>query len=215
MRLGIFGGTFDPVHFGHLLLAECCREACRLDEVWFVPTCIPPHKQERVLTDGKRRVEMLQLAIAGNAAFRVSTLELDRGGISYTVETLRQIHSQLPQAELYLLLGADMLADLPAWREPETICRLARLAVVQRVGQAIPWTALEPLLGPQPFRHDRLSLVEMPLIELSSSQIRAAVAGGRSIRYRTPRSVELYILEHKLYKSLPEHPSPPDLTAST
>src|SRR5688572_19568188 len=94
MRLGIFGGSFDPVHYGHLLLAECCREQCRLDEVWFVPAAAPPHKQGRELAPAKARLEMLELATSGNEAFRVSSLEVDRGGVSFTVETLRAIAAE-------------------------------------------------------------------------------------------------------------------------
>src|SRR5262245_62009417 len=120
-RLGIFGGSFDPVHNGHLLLAECCREQCRLDEVWFLPAAAPPHKLGHVLAPAKARIEMLELAISGHEAFRVSPLEIERGGVSYTVETLRAIALQEPQAALFLLMGADSLRDLPTWREPEEI----------------------------------------------------------------------------------------------
>ena len=119
MRLGIFGGSFDPVHYGHLLLAESCREQCRLDEVWFVPAAAPPHKRSRELTAGQHRIEMLRLAVGGHAAFQVSTLEIERGGLSYTVDTLAEIQQHQPAAELFLLMGADSLVDLPSWREPD------------------------------------------------------------------------------------------------
>lgn len=201
MRLGIFGGSFDPVHYGHLLLAECCREACQLDEVWFMPAHQPPHKQQRTLTDPRRRLEMLQLAIAGNPAFQVSNLELERGGVSYTVDTLRQVHERYPDAELFLLLGADSMAELPTWREAESVCRLARLAVVCRPGQIVDWTPLQAMLGEASRSVLHVQLVPMPQVEFSSSDIRARVAAGRSIRYRTPRAVELYIRQHGLYRS--------------
>ena len=110
MRLGIFGGTFDPVHYGHLLLAECCREQCRLDAVWFLPAAVPPHKQDRELTPAAQRIEMLELAIAGNPAFSVCRYETDRGGVNYTVDTLAHFHEEDPSRELFFLLGADMLS---------------------------------------------------------------------------------------------------------
>lgn len=135
MRLGIYGGTFDPIHYGHLLLAECCREQCQLDQVWFMPAEVPPHKQAQPLTAGRQRVEMLQLAIGGHEAFAVSRLELERGGVSFTVDTLAQLHQEDPTRELFLLLGADSLLDLPNWREPERICSLATLVVVGRPGR--------------------------------------------------------------------------------
>lgn len=201
MRLGVFGGTFDPVHYGHLLLAECCREQCALDQVWFVPADVPPHKQQRTLTPGRQRVEMLELAIGGHPAFAVSRLELERGGVSYTVDTLRELHREDPSRELFLLLGADSLADLPDWREPRAICELATLAVVGRSGSAAADIAAAKArdswqtLGPA-----RLQAVDMPHIELSSSELRERAARGASLRYRTPRAVEKYIEAAHLYR---------------
>src|SRR5688500_16461341 len=105
MRLGVFGGSFDPVHYGHLLLAETCREQAKLDQIWFIPAAVPPHKQDREMTPAKLRVEMLQLAVGGTDYFRVNTLEIDRGGVSYTVDTLAEIKQQLDNVELFLLMG--------------------------------------------------------------------------------------------------------------
>ncbi len=118
MRLGIFGGTFDPVHYGHLLLAECCREQCRLDAVWFLPAATPPHKLGEELSPARQRIEMLELAIAGNPAFSVCRHEADCGGVNFTIDTLAHLHEEDPNRELFFLMGADMLADLPNWREP-------------------------------------------------------------------------------------------------
>jgi nicotinate-nucleotide adenylyltransferase len=205
MRLGIFGGTFDPVHYGHLLLAECCREQCQLDQVWFMPADIPPHKQERPLTPGRQRVEMLELAIGGHEAFSVSRLELERGGVSYTVDTLAQIHEQDPSRELYLLLGADSVLDLPHWKEPGRICELANLAMVGRVGQAMGELAAAAQQSLAKQTSDlRLRQVEMPLIELSSSDLRQRAASRGSLRYRTPRAVEKYIESAGLYRAATE-----------
>lgn len=199
MRLGVFGGTFDPVHYGHLLLAECCREQCGLDQVWFVPADVPPHKQQRTLTLGRQRVEMLELAIGGHTGFAVSRLELERGGVSYTVDTLRQLHQEDAGRELFLLLGADSLADLPDWKEPREICQLATLAVVGRPGAAADFDAVVSGDRWQSLLPVRLRQVEMPRIELSSSDLRERAARGASLRYRIPRAVEKYIETAGLY----------------
>ena len=201
MRIGILGGSFDPVHFGHLLLAECCREQCRLDEVWFLPTAVSPHKQDCQPASAAARLEMLELATAGNDAFRVSTLETDRGGVSYTVDTLESISNQHPQAKLFFLMGSDSLQDMPRWREPEKICQLALPVVVSRYETPSPsWDQLAPLLPKNRLAEARAHQVDMPRIELSSSEIRRRVVAGRSIRYWTPRAIEKYIEAHHLYQ---------------
>jgi nicotinate-nucleotide adenylyltransferase len=201
MRLGLFGGTFDPVHYGHLLLAECCREQLALDQVWFMPAAVPPHKRAAALTDGMKRVDMLRLATGGQSAFVVSTMELDRGGISYTVDTLEALHAQMPQSEMFLLIGSDSLADLPSWREPERICELATPVVVRRAGGSpSDFAALATLVSADRLDAIRAKAVEMPLVEFSASDIRRRVAAGASIRYRTPRAVEQYIAAEGLYR---------------
>lgn len=200
MRLGIYGGTFDPVHYGHLLLAESAREQLRLDEVWFMPAAVPPHKRERELTAAKQRVEMLDLAIAGNPAFRVSKLELDRGGVSYTVDTLQAIKDQQPDAELFLLMGADSLRDLLTWREPARICELAWPVVSRRADAPEPdYRQLAHLMSPDRLAAMEGMRLEMPIVQLSSTDLRARAAAGKSLRYRTPRAVEQYIKAQKLY----------------
>jgi len=199
MRLGIFGGTFDPVHYGHLLLAEQCLEQCRLDQVWFLPAGVPPHKLERTIASGKARAEMLELAVAGHGRFRIDRRELDRADPCYTVETLTALHAEDPARELYFLLGADSLVDFPTWREPRRIVELARLAVVNR-GEA-PLADLGPLrslLGPA--LESRVQIDTIPGVDFSSSDIRRRVREGKSIRYMTPRAVECYIQKHGPYK---------------
>src|SRR5438445_3780019 len=131
-RVGVFGGTFDPVHLGHLILAEQCREQAGLDQVLFVPSARPPHKQDRTLAPFDRRVEMLQLALAGQPAFQVSTMEAERPGLSYTVETLSVLRAARSDAELFLIIGSDTVADLPQWRDPARIVELAALLIVAR-----------------------------------------------------------------------------------
>lgn len=192
MRLGIYGGTFDPVHVAHLALAEHCREQARLDQVLFVPAARPPHKLEQPLTSFHHRVEMLELAIAGYPPFQISMLEKDRPGPSYTVETLRLLRDERPADELFLILGSDSLQDLPTWYQPEEIAKLATLLVVQRSGHPLP---AQPLAA---FRH---VLVKMPLLDVASRDLRARVRTGSSIRYLVPRSVECYLATHKLYSS--------------
>lgn len=198
MRLGIYGGTFDPVHLGHLVLAEQCREQLALDEVWFVPAGQPPHKRETALTPGRQRLEMLELAIAGHERFRAVNLELDRSGPSYTVDTLAALHAQNPARELFLLIGADSLRDFPTWREPQRIAELARVVAVNRGEQPDPdLTAFRAAYG------DRIDLVRMPGLDISATDLRRRAAAGRSLRYLVPRAVEVYIQLHRLYQPAP------------
>jgi nicotinate-nucleotide adenylyltransferase len=207
VRLGIFGGSFNPIHYGHLILAECCREQLSLDRVWFLPAATPPHKQQLDLLPGEQRAEMIELAIAGHESFGVCRYELERGGVSYTVDTLARFHDEQPADELFFLMGADSLADLPTWKDPATLCRLAIAVVVQRGtrGAQDPSLDSEELRALSPFvAAERLqqiadSRVEMPRIDLSASDLRRRVAAGQSIRYRTPRAVEKYIETHSLY----------------
>lgn len=200
MKLGVYGGSFDPVHYGHLLLAETCREACGLDEVWLVPNANPPHKRGATLTPVRQRLEMLELALGDAPGLRVSAIEAERDGLSYTVETLEQLHRERPERELYFLMGADSLQDLPTWREPERICQLATLLIVGRPGMSIPdLSVLEQYLAPDRIDAVRRHYVEMPLIALSSTDLRQRIRSGKSIRFRTPRAVEEYIRYHHLY----------------
>jgi nicotinate-nucleotide adenylyltransferase len=202
MRVGIFGGSFDPVHYGHLLLAESCREQCRLDQVWFMPAAVPPHKRDRDLTTAVHRVEMLRRAMTGIEHFHVSTLEIDRGGVSYTVDTLSELQRQNPDAEWFLLMGADSLQDLATWREPGRICQLAIPVAVRRVGSPEPDLAvLAGAVEAKRLRAIQEQQVEMPVVGFSSSNLRARIAGGRSVRFQTPETVQQYIGAHGLYRN--------------
>jgi nicotinate-nucleotide adenylyltransferase len=201
MRLGLFGGSFDPVHYGHLLLAETCRETLHLDEVWLIPAATPPHKQSQERAAGKHRLQMIELALAGHEQIRASSIEIDRGGVSYTVDTLADVHELQPQATLFLLMGADSLRDLPTWREPEQICSLCYPAVVRRGGMPEPdFSVLAPLVSSERLAMIKSAQVEMPAIELSSTDLRERAAAGKSLRFRTPRAVEKYIETHGLYR---------------
>jgi nicotinate-nucleotide adenylyltransferase len=199
VRLGIFGGTFDPVHLGHLLLAEQCREQCELDAVWFVPAGSPPHKSVAELTPGQVRAEMLDLAVAGRPEFAVNRMELDRPGRSFTIDTLEELKAADPDRELYFIVGADSLADLPTWREPRRILELATLLVANRGDRPLPGPeSLQPELGGDAL--ERIRIVTMPAVDFSASDIRNRVRTGRSIRYLVPRAVEAYIEQHGLYR---------------
>jgi nicotinate-nucleotide adenylyltransferase len=201
MRIGIFGGTFDPIHLGHLIVAEQCREQARLDQVLFVPAARPPHKVEHQLTPFVQRVEMLQLACAGYPAFQIDEMEKDRPGPSFTVDTVEQSHGRHPDAELFLLLGADTLHDLPRWHEPARIAQLAELLVVPRSD----WVMLSPeelrrslrLPADAPLRMERISV---PTIGIASRDLRRRAAEGSSLRFLMPRAVEVYIQEKRLYR---------------
>lgn len=205
MRIGIYGGSFDPVHLGHLVAAECCREQAALDRVLFVPAAVPPHKQGRRLADAADRVAMLTLAIGGHEAFAVSTVELDRGGVSFTIDTLGDLAARHPHDALVLILGPDSLAQLPTWREPRSILDGWEVVAVERAGcddvaAIVREPVLAELLGRD--RAERLvaSRVRMPAIGIRATDLRAAVAAGRSIRFRTPRAVEAYIAAQGLYR---------------
>jgi nicotinate-nucleotide adenylyltransferase len=205
MRIGIYGGSFNPVHLGHLIAAECCREQARLDRVLFMPAATPPHKQGRMLADAADRVAMLTLAVGGHEAFAVSTIEVDRGGVSYTVDTLAVLAERHPHDTLALLLGPDALAQLPTWREPRTIADRCELVAVERerlddVAVIARDARLADLLGQERLAALIAARVRMPAIGVRASDLRAAVASGTSIRYRTPRAVEAFIMSHGLYR---------------
>ena len=203
MKVGVFGGTFDPVHLGHLILAEQCREQANLDQVLFVPAALPPHKQEQAITPFANRVEMLSLAVSGHPPFRIEELEKDRPGPSYTVETLTQLQAQRPGDELCFILGSDSLHDLPLWYQPRRILELATLLVVARADW--PTFSVQELRQSLQLADDfplRYKIVEAPLITIASRDIRRRLAEGRSVRYMIPRAVEAYIEDKGLYKTI-------------
>jgi nicotinate-nucleotide adenylyltransferase len=204
MRLGLFGGTFDPIHYGHLVLAEQCRQDCRLDKIWFIPAGQPPHKSNRNLTPAPRRVEMVELAIAGHPDFALCTFEIDRSGPSYTVETLEQLHREQPEWDLFFLIGSDSLAELSTWRQPDRIVQLAKLIVARRIGAQPPcMDDLQSFMDAGQIERLREYTVEISAVGIASTEIRRRVAAGRSIRYLLPRAVELYINTHGLYAGPP------------
>jgi nicotinate-nucleotide adenylyltransferase len=196
MRLGLFGGTFDPIHLGHLILAEQCRESCGLDRVWFVVAGAPPHKPEG-RTAVAHRLEMVRIAIAGHSAFVVSEIEASRPGPHYSVETLEAVRREQLDDDLFFLIGADSLQDLPAWREPERIARLATIVVVNRPGIEEVDSSKLPDFGPD---SHRLLAVTIPPVGIASTDLRRRLAEGRSIRYMVPPGVQAYIDAQGLYR---------------
>ncbi len=191
-RIGIFGGSFDPPHVGHLIIAEEARERLNLQKVFFVPAFIPPHKPNAARSNPEHRLQMTKLAIAGNDALEVSDIELRRKGISYTVDTLREFKQRFSKAELFLIVGADNLLDLDSWKSPDEIRELASLAVYRRRG-------FDDSQKLKAMEKDIYFLQGTPL-DFSSSEIRRRVANGKSLRYLVPEKVEQYILTHGLYR---------------
>jgi len=194
--VGILGGTFDPIHHGHLGIAEEAREVLGLERVLLVPASSPPHKPGRPVTDAAHRLAMVELAIAGNPAFTLSRLELDRGGVSYSVDTLEALRGQ-GIAEPWFILSAEALAGLPTWREPDRILALCRLAVVPRGGYEpldSAWVAAR-----FPGLEGRVTFLPGPLLPISGSVVRRRAAAGRSVRYLVPDAVARYIADHALY----------------
>jgi nicotinate-nucleotide adenylyltransferase len=195
----VLGGTFDPVHLGHLVLAEQAREQLGLDTVLWVPAGDPWRKEGAAVSSAAHRLAMVRLAIDGNDAFAVTDAEIERGGPSYTAETLRGLRGERPETELVFLLGLDALSDLPHWREPAAIIELAGLGVARRGEEAAPdGAALERLL---PGLSRQVRWIEMPRLDISATDLRRRAAEGRSLRYLVPPAVEAYIIRHKLYQS--------------
>jgi len=203
MRIGVFGGTFDPVHLAHLILAEQCREQGRLDEVRFVVAARPPHKPQPIASFDQR-VEMLTLAVSGQPAFRVEELERDRPGPSYTADTLEELQRREKSAELALIVGSDSLHDLPMWYQPERILAAAELLVVARPGSPVmPAEELRRLLHLDARAPLRMAVVEVPPVGIASREVRRRLAEGRSVRFMIPRAVEAYIGDKRLYVAPP------------
>jgi nicotinate-nucleotide adenylyltransferase len=188
-RLGLFGGSFDPVHLGHLLVAQAAFEELGLARLFFIPAAQSPFKPGRQPTAGSSRLAMLRLALAAEPRYQVDDQEIRRGGISYTIDTVRDYAARFPRAELFYLIGADHLAALPSWREARSLAELATFVVIPRPGQG-------PRGAPPPFR---VRTLEGFPLAVSSSQIRQRVAAGQSIRNLVPPAVAGFVLNNRLY----------------
>ena len=197
---GVFGGTFDPIHYAHLAVAEAAREGLDLRRVLFVPAGKPPHKPGKPISPAEDRLAMVELAIAGNPAFELSRLELERDGPSYTVETMASLRAAFPEERLALILSAESFAELPTWNEPERILDLAdAIIVAPRFG----YEAVDIGFVPRDFPGARASIVFLdgPRIRMSASEVRERAFAGRSIRYLVPDAVAAYIGDHGLYQN--------------
>ncbi len=197
VAIGVLGGTFDPPHLGHLILAETACDALNLSRVLFVPAADPPHKHSLPITDVKHRVAMVQQAIANNPRFVLSQVDITRPGPHYTVDTLRLLNAQFPEADLYFLMGGDSLHDIASWRDPSGIINNARLAVMRRPGATPDLSGLEAQL---PGITGRVVFVDAPIIGISATMLRERLRLNRSIRYLAPETVERYIHQHALYE---------------
>jgi len=194
--IGLMGGTFDPIHVGHLAIAEEARDALGLERILFVPAGQPPHKPPVDVTAVEHRVAMVALAIADNPAFLLDRIEVDRPGPSFTVDTVEALSAD---ADVTIILSAETFTELPSWHEPERLFQAARVAVVPREGYPAPDPAW--LSTTFPGREDRVTYLEGPRLGLSSTALRARVAAGRSIRYLVPAAVEAYIATNDLYRT--------------
>jgi len=200
--VGLLGGTFDPIHYGHLVIAEEVRTALNLAEIVFVPAGNPPHKPERIVTEAQHRLAMLELAIASNPYFSISLVDLERPGPSYTVETLHLLRQQWSaRTAIYFIIGGDSLEDLLTWYEPARILvQLTALVAVQRPGYEEAADYRDTLEARLPGIKQRLIIVQAPQLDISATDLRRRVAEGRPIKYQTPEAVEHYIIEHGLYR---------------
>lgn len=194
MRVGLFGGSFNPPHLGHLALAETVRDVFGFDRVLWIPARQPPHKPVGALVEARHRLQMTRLAVDDNPGFAVSEIELERNGPSYTVDTLALLQQRRPAWTLHLIIGADSLAGLHTWRRPREILERAHLVVYPRADADL--SAVDPAVL------ERVRFVEAPLLTLSSTDVRARCRDGRSIRYLVPEAVRTYIAEQGLYGAM-------------
>ncbi|RIX59423.1 nicotinate-nucleotide adenylyltransferase [Paenibacillus nanensis] len=193
MKIGIMGGTFDPIHIGHLIAAESAREQAGLDEVWFIPTADPPLKDRAPRAAAEQRYEMVRLAVESNSRFRVLDIEKKRGGVSYSIDTVTELRKQYPGHTFSYIIGSDRMNDLPRWHRIGELSKLAGFIGLER-----PENTLQ-LDGLPSYLRETLQLVRMPQIGISSTELRERLAGGLSVRYLVTEPVFDYIRRHRLY----------------
>jgi len=194
-KIGIMGGTFDPIHIGHLIAAESAREQCGLHEVWFIPSYGPPLKANEPGVSGQRRYEMVCGAIESNMAFRALDIELLRGGVSYSYDTIIELQGRYPDHSFSYIIGSDRINDLPQWHQIEQLAARITFIGLERPGNSVNITAL-PI-----FLQERISLIHMPAIDISSTVIRSKVNARQSVQYLVPDSVNSYMRRYNLYES--------------
>ena len=196
VRIGVFGGTFDPIHMGHLIVAEDARAALELDKVLFIPAGQPWFKSYRQITEARHRLAMVQLAVKDNSLFDVSDIEVERSGPSYTVDTLQELHELYSDAELIVILGLDALREIDRWHQPSRVFQMASVAGMARPGATLDPSVLHAAI---PGASSRMHLLDSALIDISGTDIRKRASAGQSIRYRVPVAVERYICDNGLY----------------
>jgi len=193
------GGTFDPVHYGHLIAAEYARHEFKLEQVVFMPAARPPHKEMEQVLDSNHRYEMVRRAVKGNPAFAISDLEMKRTGNSYTIDTIRHFLEECPGRAVFFIMGADSLLTMTTWKDYQNLARLCQFVVVTRPGYVI--SESEPVLKQLPsVLWENVHFLPIPALDISSSDIRERVAAGRPIKYLLPDDVEQYIAETGLYR---------------
>jgi nicotinate-nucleotide adenylyltransferase len=198
-RVGVIGGTFDPIHIGHLVVAEEARTRLELEQMVFVPAGRPPHKLDHDMADAEQRWEMVGLAIADNPQFTASRVDIDRDGPCYSVETIRLLQEAWgPQTRIFFLIGSDSLSELPTWYQPYRLLRQCQVVAVARPGYPVELEEVDRAL---PGTAALIQVLDAPVLEISSTEIRRRVREGRSIRYLVPAAVEQYIHEHRLYRT--------------
>ena len=196
-RVGVLGGTFDPPHIGHLVIAQEALAQLGLTRVIFAPTHQPPHKPANGISPIEQRLEMVRLAIAAHREFSLSEVDVDRAGPTYTVDTMHLLHAQFPDAELYFIMGMDSLANILTWRSPDQLIQSCRLAVFNRPGFSVDLAALEAQL---PGLRDRTVLLPSPALDIAASDLQRRVRAGQSIAHLVPETVASYIAAHGLYR---------------
>lgn len=198
-KIGIMGGTFDPIHYGHLVTAEAAYYEYGLDRIYFIPSGQPPHKKDRHVTSSQDRLLMTHLATAANPHFYTSDLEIARHGYTYTVDTILQLHQMMPETEIYFITGADAFSEILTWKDPVTLLNSCDMVAATRPGYSRSKVIdqVETIMGSNA---SRLHFLEVPALAISSSDIRKRVHDNKPIRYLLPESVENYIYKHQLYR---------------
>lgn len=203
MRVGVFGGSFDPVHIGHLWIAEAAIESLALNELRWIPAATSPLKPRGPVASDEDRLQMLRISVSGCENHVVDDREIRRGDVSYTVDTIAELRKEFPEHDWFMVIGGDSLASIRKWHEPERLLNLAVPAVVRRGGEGeLDFSVLEGLVDPARIELIRKHVISMPVIEISSRDLRSRASEGRSIRFKTPRAVEALIQSRMLYRKV-------------
>lgn len=198
MKIGIMGGTFDPIHTGHLIIGEYARTTLDLDKIIFIPVGLPPHKDNSKVSTSSKRLEMTKLAISSNSYFYLSSIEVDRKEITYTIDTIKELKKIYKEDELYFVIGGDSLFEIEKWKDFEQLIKLCKFVVLERPGRTKEEIEQKKIELKLSYKIE-LEKIYSPLIDISSTEIRERVKNNLSIKYLVPESVEAYIMYHKLY----------------